>query len=118
MQENVYKKFPPDFNLNYIAELNHFIKCCKGQESPRATLEEGIETMQLILSSYESEAMQICRDVVLIEFLKKIIVEDVGKKFEKNNYIATMLKNNLEASVRQKESNISKTVSNCKIPAM
>ena len=42
----------------------------------------------------------------MIEFLKKIIIEDVGKKFEKNNHIATLVKNNLQAIVRRKESDV------------
>ena len=49
-----YNKFPNDFNLNYIEELNHFIRCIQGKEVPLASLENGIETMELILSAYES----------------------------------------------------------------
>ena len=42
-----------DFNQNYIDELKHFIGCCKGDESPLA-LQDGIETMELILAAYKS----------------------------------------------------------------
>ena len=49
-----YNKFSNDFNLNYIEELNHFISCIQGKEVPLASLEDGIETMELILSAYES----------------------------------------------------------------
>lgn len=49
-----FRKFSPDFNLNYITEINHFIACCEGREEPRATLQEGIETMELILGAYRS----------------------------------------------------------------
>ena len=52
--KNFYNKFPKDFNLNYINELKHFISCCEGKETPRASLQDGIETMELILSAYES----------------------------------------------------------------
>ncbi len=52
--KQVFRKFPPDFNLNYITEINHFIACCEGREQPRATLQEGIETMELILAAYRS----------------------------------------------------------------
>lgn len=52
--KHVYKKFPADFNLNYIAEMMHFIACCRGEETPRATLQDGIETMELILAAYRS----------------------------------------------------------------
>jgi hypothetical protein len=64
------------------------------------------------LSSYESEATYICRDIVLNEFLKKIIIEDIGKKLEKNNGIATLLRNNLEATVRRKDNDINNLKSN------
>ncbi|MEQ8667386.1 MAG: Gfo/Idh/MocA family oxidoreductase [Rhodospirillales bacterium] len=52
--ETVYRKFPPDFNLNYITELKHFLACCEGSEQPRASLQHGIETMELILACYRS----------------------------------------------------------------
>ncbi len=51
---SVYQKFSSDFNLNYIDELKHFIRCCKGSESPLASLQDGIETMELILAAYKS----------------------------------------------------------------
>jgi predicted dehydrogenase len=51
---HVYRKFPADFNLNYINELEHFISCCESGEKPRATLQDGIETMELILGAYKS----------------------------------------------------------------
>ena len=51
---SVYTKFPTDFNLNYISEMEHFKACCKGHEVPRATLQDGVETMELILAAYKS----------------------------------------------------------------
>ena len=45
----VYDDFNSDFNLNYVSEIQHFIRCCRGQEEPVASLETGIETMELIL---------------------------------------------------------------------
>lgn len=51
---SVYKKFPTDFNLNYITEMRHFVECCKGDSQPRATLEDGVDTMKLILAAYRS----------------------------------------------------------------
>ena len=50
----LYNKFPSDFNLNYIDELKHFIDCCKKKKIPNASLEDGIDTMNLILSAYKS----------------------------------------------------------------
>ena len=52
--KTVYRKFQPDFNLNYITEINHFIACCEGREEIRASLQDGIETMELILACYRS----------------------------------------------------------------
>lgn len=52
--KQVFRKFSPDFNQNYIAEMNHFIACCEGREKPRASLQDGIETMELILAAYLS----------------------------------------------------------------
>ena len=52
--KHIYRKFPTDFNTNYISEIKHFISCCKGEETPIASLAEGIETMELILSAYKS----------------------------------------------------------------
>ena len=59
------------------------------------------------LSNYDSEATLLCRDIVLIEFLKKMVLEDVGNKFEKNNYINTLNINALNAAIRRKENDIS-----------
>ncbi len=59
------------------------------------------------LSNYDSEATLLCRDIVLIEFLKKMVLEDVGNKFEKNNYINTLNINTLNAAIRRKENDIS-----------
>ena len=81
----------------------------KGKNEPKESMIEYDYIMNqyiTFLSTYESEAKQISSDVVLIEFLKKIIIEDVGKKFEKNNHIATLVKNNLQAIVRRKESDV------------
>ena len=52
--KHIYKKFPSDFNLNYLAEIEHFIECCKSNSKPKATLQDGIETMELILAAYNS----------------------------------------------------------------
>lgn len=54
--KQVFRKFSPDFNLNYIDEIKHFIACCEGREKPRASLQDGIETMELILACYRSVA--------------------------------------------------------------
>ena len=56
-EKTLFKKFTTDFNLNYIDELNHFIKCCEGKETPRASLEDGIETMELILGGLPNRAL-------------------------------------------------------------
>ncbi len=49
-----HRKFPHDFNLNYIAELRHFIECCKKSCTPMASLDDGIETMELIAAAEKS----------------------------------------------------------------
>lgn len=51
----VYKKFPTDFNLNYLEQTRHFLACCEGAEVSRASLQEGIETMELILAAERSQ---------------------------------------------------------------
>lgn len=51
----VFKKFPADFNMYYIEEMNHFIACCKGEVKPIADLQTGIETMELIIAAEKSE---------------------------------------------------------------
>eukprot|EP00944_MAST-04C_sp_MAST-4C-sp1_P005817 g5817.t1 len=58
------------------------------------------------LSNYNSQATLLCRDIVLIEFLKKMVLEDVGNRFEKNNYIHTLHINALKATIRGKENDI------------
>ncbi|MDC0476532.1 Gfo/Idh/MocA family oxidoreductase [Alphaproteobacteria bacterium] len=50
----IYEDFAVDFNLNYLEEIQHFIRCCGGQESPVASLDTGIETMELILAAERS----------------------------------------------------------------
>jgi predicted dehydrogenase len=52
--KRMFRKFPTDFNLNYITELNHFIACCEARETPQSSLQDGIETMELILGAYKS----------------------------------------------------------------
>lgn len=54
----VFRKFPTDFNLCYIEELKHFIECCQGLKKPTATLQEGIETMELIMAVEKSHLSQ------------------------------------------------------------
>ena len=60
---HVYRKFPTDFNLSYIDELQHFIACCKGLETPIASLQDGIETMELILAAYKSVETRSAIDI-------------------------------------------------------
>lgn len=50
----IFQKFPTDFNLVYLEELNHFIACCQGKQQPIASLNDGIETMELILAAEKS----------------------------------------------------------------
>lgn len=52
---NEYRKFPADFNLAYIEQLKHFIACCEGKEKPLASLQDGIETMELIMAAEKSQ---------------------------------------------------------------
>lgn len=44
----VYNKFPTDFNLTYINEMEHFLDCCKNKKKTLAPLDDGIDTMKLI----------------------------------------------------------------------
>ena len=52
----VFNKFPADLNLTYIDELKHFIDCCKNKKNTLAPLEDGIDTMKLILAAEKSHA--------------------------------------------------------------
>ena len=52
---NEYRKFPADFNLAYVEQLKHFIACCEGREKPLAPLQDGIETMELIMAAENSQ---------------------------------------------------------------
>lgn len=56
--KHLYRKFPQDFNLCYIEELKNFIAACQGKEKPRADLQAGIETMELILAAEKSQETQ------------------------------------------------------------
>ena len=49
--KKVFNNFTTDFNLCYIDEIKHFIECCKGDAKPIASLQDGIDTMELILSA-------------------------------------------------------------------
>lgn len=51
---SVYDDFEEDFNKTYINEMKHFIECCEMNKEPIASLDDGIETMELILSSEKS----------------------------------------------------------------
>ncbi|MBP9853709.1 MAG: Gfo/Idh/MocA family oxidoreductase [Candidatus Omnitrophica bacterium] len=53
--KHFYRKFPTDFNLCYIQELKNFLAACEGKEEPKANLQVGIETMELILSAEKSQ---------------------------------------------------------------
>ena len=50
----VFNKFPKDFNLNYIDEINNFINSCNQKDKVMTSLEEGIKTMNLILAAKQS----------------------------------------------------------------
>lgn len=50
----VFAKFPTDFNLNYVEQMRRFINGCETGKSVLATLDEGIETMELILAAEKS----------------------------------------------------------------
>ena len=51
----VFKKLTKDFNQNYIDEINNFIASCDNKEDVRTTLDEGIQTMNLILAAKKSQ---------------------------------------------------------------
>ena len=52
------KNFRKDFNDNYIEEMRHFLNCCfKNNSKTRATLQDGIDTMKLILASEKSNKL-------------------------------------------------------------
>jgi len=50
----IFDDFGKDFNDVYIYELNHFINCCKKIEKPIANLQDGVDTMKLILAAEKS----------------------------------------------------------------
>ena len=50
-----FDNFSKDFNNVYIDEIKHFINCCKSEENSVADLQDGIETMELILSAERSQ---------------------------------------------------------------
>ena len=52
--DKVYDNFESDFNKIYINEMKHFIACCNRNEEPIASLNDGIDTMKLILSAEKS----------------------------------------------------------------
>ena len=52
------KNFRKDFNDNYIEEMKHFLNCCfQNNLKTRATLQDGIDTMKLILASEKSNKL-------------------------------------------------------------
>mgnify|MGYP006077207461 CR=1 FL=1 len=51
----VFNKFPKDFNLNYIDEINNFISSCNKKAKVMTSLEEGVKTMNLILAAKKSQ---------------------------------------------------------------
>ncbi len=51
----IFNKFPKDFNLNYIDEINNFINSCNNKDKVMTSLEEGIKTMNLILAAKKSQ---------------------------------------------------------------
>ena len=58
----IFKKFPTDFNLTYINEIKHFIECCENKKKTFASLEDGIDTMKLILAaekSHQNKSLEI-----------------------------------------------------------
>ncbi|MCA9394925.1 MAG: Gfo/Idh/MocA family oxidoreductase [Candidatus Omnitrophica bacterium] len=65
--KNVHRKFPTDFNLCYLEELRNFIAACEGKEEPRADLQVGIETMELILAAEKSQKTQKVEQVISTE---------------------------------------------------
>lgn len=50
----IIKNFRKDFNYNYIEEMKHFLRCCSNKSKTRATLQDGVDTMKLILASEKS----------------------------------------------------------------
>ena len=58
----IFKKFPTDFNLTYINEIKHFLECCQNKKKTFASLEDGIDTMKLILAaekSHQNKSLEI-----------------------------------------------------------
>ena len=51
----ILNEFEKDVNQSYIDELKHFITCFKEDKKNKASLEEGIHTMKLILAAEKSE---------------------------------------------------------------
>jgi len=51
----ILNEFEKDVNQSYVDELKHFITCFKENKKNKASLEEGIHTMKLILAAEKSE---------------------------------------------------------------
>ena len=61
----VFKNLTKDFNLNYINEMKNFIESCKNKEEVRASLDEGIEVMNLILSAKLSSSTKKTEKIIV-----------------------------------------------------
>lgn len=59
----IYSKFSTDFNIFYINEINHFIDCCQNSKKTIAPLEDGIDTMKLILAAEKSEEKDTFQEI-------------------------------------------------------
>lgn len=59
----IYSKFSTDSNIFYINEINHFIDCCQNSKKTIAPLEDGIDTMKLILAAEKSEEKDTFQEI-------------------------------------------------------
>lgn len=52
----IFEKLDEDFNESYLREINHFIECVKNSSKSISPIEDGIDTMKLILASEKSHS--------------------------------------------------------------
>lgn len=63
-ESNKFENLDKDFNNCYIKEMRHFINCCGGKEKSISPLEDGIDTMKLIIAAENSHQKKMLIDVI------------------------------------------------------
>ena len=56
--KKIFNNFDYDFNNSYIDEIKHFLHCVENKKEPEVTLQEGIDSMNLILACEKSHKLK------------------------------------------------------------